>query len=734
MQATQENRQANFESSLGKDELMLNRLVAREAVSRLFEYELTVVSEDENIDLNAILGQHARVELELPGGGYRYFSGHVAEFHFTGFRDNFAEYRVCLRPWLWLLTQVTDNRIFQNETTEEIVRAVCQEHGFTDIDPRLSGVYEPREFCAQYRESDFDFLSRLMEEEGIYYYFEHEPGKHTLVLADGPAAHEPFGDYDLVPWYPPDSDEHREREHLHDWSMHKAVRSGKLTLRDFDFTKPKANLEVKSQQPKDHDQAEFERYDYPGRYQAVDFGERLSRMRLEEHQSDHELLHGRGNARGMSPGFLFTLEQFPRDDQNREYLILEVVHTITIGGYDSGGVDSGDAFEYGCSLTAIPTSEPYRPPRTTPRPIVYGPQTAFVVGEQGEEIWTNEYGQVKVQFHWDRLGGNDQDSSCWVRVSQAWAGKQWGAQFLPRIGQEVVVEFLEGDPDRPLITGSVYNADNMPPYELPANATQSGIKTRSSKNGTRDNYNEIRFEDKKGAERLDIHAEKDMHTRVEHCQTSNIDVNRDVTVGNDEKHHVRNNREKTVDVDETTSIGQNRSVTIGSNDELNVGMNRDQTVSLNESLDVGVSRSATIGVSDSVNAGASIDLTSGGVINIKAGAAVNIQAGGIISMMSPPGVVITHNDVTDTGLMRSVIEQSKKEIVNTFDDAKAVSTSLVATSMGFKGTDISHTSVSLKFPGLDLNKKAKSKIESHGIEVKDAKAAGIHRFKVWLAG
>lgn len=720
MPRTQSNRQANFKSSLDSDALMLNSMFAREQVSGLFEFELTVVSEDENIDLYAILGEHARVELELHGGDFRYFSGHVAEFSFASFRDNMAEYRIVLRPWLWLLTRASNNRIFQGKTVPDIVKEVCQDHGFTDIDNRLSGRYDERVFCVQYNETDFDFVSRLMEEEGIYYFFEHDEDKHTVVLADAASAHETFGKYDVVPWYPPDAHEHREREHLDGWSMARGVRSGKFTQRDFDFTKPGANLEVVSRIAKPHAQAEFEQYRYPGGYTEVQRGETIARTRLEADQADHEILAGRGNARGMIPGFLFKLELFPRDDQNREYLVLQVTHKLHQGAYDSGGVDSGADFEYGCSLQAMPSSEPYRPPRTTPRPVVHGPQTAIVVGESGEEIWTNEHGQVKVQFHWDRDGQNDQDSSCWVRVSQAWAGKQWGAQFLPRIGHEVVVEFLEGDPDRPIITGSVYNAENKPPYELPANATQSGIKTRSSKSGTRDNYNEIRFEDKKGSEQVYIHAEKNMDTRVENCQTLNVDVNRSVTVGNDEKHHVKNSREKNVDVDETTMIGKNREATVGLNEKLTVGSERTKTIGTSESSTIGVNRSATVAVNDTLNVGANFSATAGAMLSMKAGAVMSLDAGGAmtlkaagpISISSAAGVSIMHNPHADTGMIRTVIDQLNEDISQMKKSFKVLSLSntvlgqsITQLSNSVTAFDISHKDVAMGTTFTDISQK-----------------------------
>jgi len=725
VKATQDNRQANFRSSLGPDALMIHRMVAREGISQLFEIQLTVVSEDENIDLNQIIGQHARVELELPGGGFRYFSGHVVEFGFNSFRDNFAEYEVTLRPWFWLLTRANDIRIFQTKSAPEIIKDVCQQHGFTDIDDRTSG-HDPIEFCVQYRESDFTFLSRLMEEHGIYYFFVHEENKHILVLCDESTMHDKFGGYEIVPWYPPESNEHREKEHLDDWSMRRAVRSGTVTLRDFDFTKPKTDLEVRAQQPKPHEQAEFEQYDYPGRYKEVLRGESLARIRRESEQADHEVLFGRGNARGLKPGFRFALELFPRADQNRSYLLLAVTHDISQGSYDSGGSDPDESFEYNCMIEAMPDDQPYRPPMITPRPLVHGPQTAIVVGEAGKEISTDQYGRIKVQFHWDRLGSNDQDSSCWIRVSQAWAGKGWGAQFIPRIGHEVIVEFLEGDPDRPIVTGSVYNADNMPPYGLPANATQSGIKTRSSKSGTKDNFNEIRFEDKKGSEELYLHAEKDMNTQVENCQAAEIGVDRQVTVGNNETHHVKNKREKTVDADETTSIGTSRTVSIGTNEDLTVGASRNTTISASETLNVGSSRSATIAASDSLTAGASVSMTAGGSVSIASGGSVSITAAGGISLASPPGVSITHNAHEDLGLIKRDIDQMREEIASLKKTSVATSQSSVGVSMSQtgvgvdnKGVSSSITQVSDSFVNLALGMK-NINIETNVLSLKDA--------------
>jgi len=697
MSPTQTNRKARFRSSLGPDALLLIDMIAREAVSELFEFQLTVVGEDEDLDLYSLLGECVRVEFDLTRpGAMRYFSGYVTEFTFSGYRGNYAEFKLTLRPWLWFLTRSTNNRIFQDKTVPEIVDEICQEHGFTDIANSLSGTYDQREFCVQFRESDFDFISRLMEEEGIYYFFKHEETKHELVMADSISAHECFEHYDLVPWYSPQSQSHGGREHLNQWKMTRGVRSGTVSLLDFDFEKPRAVLDTLSGAPKPHSNASFERYEYPGRYSTTDKGNSFATIRREEDQARHERIFSGGTVRGMKPGFLFTLELYPRSDQNRQYLLLEVTHQIQQGDYDStsSSSSSDQSLSYNCSLMAMPAAEAFRPRRKTPKPRMHGPQTAVVVGGSGDEIHTNQYGQVRVQFHWDRIGQSDQNSSCWVRVSQAWAGNRWGSQFIPRVGHEVIVDFLEGDPDRPMITGSVYNASNMPPYSLPENATQSGIKSRSSKSGTNDNFNEIRFEDKKGDEELYIHAEKNMDTRVEHCQMLNVDVNRSATVGNNEKHHVKNNREKKVDVDETTNIGKNRSTSIGMKDELTIGMERKKTVGMSETVEVGINRSATIGASDSVTAAANIDLTAGGVINLTAGAAVNIKAGGLITLASPPGVMITHNDHQDVGLTKRHIDQMEERIATLEKNVKATSQSMVGTSLSQTGVGMANNGIS----------------------------------------
>ncbi|MEE4639937.1 MAG: type VI secretion system tip protein TssI/VgrG [Wenzhouxiangella sp.] len=700
--ASQANRQASFHHSgdqqrIPADKLLLNEMFAREQVSGLFEYQLVLSSDDENIDLNELIGENAWVEMQLPGQSTpRHFCGIVADFTFSSFRDNLAEYRITLRPWLWLLTQASNNRIFENKSVPDIVKEVCRAHGFDDILDGLSGAsYENRVYCVQYRESDFNFISRLMEDEGIYYYFEHSENdnKDYLVLVDDKSDHGAFRGYNQVLYYPPDEHNHREEEHLDDWTVSRAVRSGSFQLRDYDFKKPSADLKVLSDMKKPHAaNNSFERYEYPGRYgeyeaQVADTrGNRLVTARLQEAQSDHELLCGRGNVRGMVPGYVFTLQQFPRTDQNRQYLILDVTHRLRLGGFDSGGVDAGDDFEYDCSLTAMPASEQYRPPRTTEKPRVYGPQTAIVVGQgqAGDEIVFEDYLQIRVKFHWycndfpqNQNPNQNQDSSCWVRVSQAWAGSGWGAQFVPRVGQEVVVEFLEGDPDRPIVTGSVYNASNLPPYDVP---TQSGIKSRSSKGGTTSHFNEIRFEDKKDHEELYIHAERNMKIEVERDRIENV--------GNDETVTIGNNRHHTVDVNDTRIVeGNDRNEVTGTQHVITDGL-RDVHVKNEETRTVDRSQTENVGGiwKKDVTGDIDIDSTVGNIT-------IDAVAGNITITAANNAVVQDSNHVDISGVSWS--------ITGTSGGITGLAMALAGSNNAVNGQALTANLVNIAFYGLD---------------------------------
>ena len=592
-------RLAQINSPLGPDKLILAEMGGSEELGRLFDYELQLTSDDPAIDLNQLLGKPMSLSVQQSVGSSRHFHGIVARCSQSVDQGQFAAYRVTLRPWLWLLTRTSDCRIFQHLSAPQIIKQVFRDLGFSDFEDLLSRNYREREYCVQYRETSFDFVSRLMEEEGIYYFFRHEQERHVLVLADAYGAHQKAPGYETVPYYPPDG-QHRERDHINDWHLAQEVQPGSLELNDYDFQRPSARIDVRSAMPRPHQAGDYPLYDYPGAYEQTQDGEHYARTRLESLQSLHERIELRGNARGLGSGHLFSLSNFSRQDQNREYLIVAARYYVHQERLESGGGSGAAQFE--SNLSCIDAQQSYRPVGSTLRPIVKGPQTAVVVGPAGEEIWTDQYGRVKVHFHWDRHDQSNENSSCWIRVSQATAGKNWGSIQIPRIGQEVIVSFLEGDPDRPIITGRVYNAEQTVPYDLPGSATQSGMKSRSSKGGSPANFNEIRMEDKKGAEQLYVHAERNMDSVVEQNQTLSVGISRVKTVG----------------MIETVTIGQDRLRSVRHRDILLVGGDKRDSVHGNYVMDAGDQIRLVCG--DSV-----IELKSDGTINISC-AKFNIHA------------------------------------------------------------------------------------------------------------
>lgn len=594
MATMQSERAIQVITPLDEDVLLFHRMTATESLGRLFQFELDLLSKDPNIDFNQLLGQNVTVQLELPDDKTRYFNGFVSRFSQEGNFDDFNAYRMTLHPWLWFLTRTADCRIFQEMTVPDIIKKVFRDHGFTDFDEMLSGEYRKWTYCVQYRETDFNFVSRLMEQEGIYYYFKHEKSRHMLVLSDSVSAHDVFPGYEKIPYYPPDEHLRREKHHIHEWTISREVQPGVYALTDYDFENPKANLMVKSAIAREHAQSKMEIFDYPGEYVTANEGEAYVRTRIEELQAEYEQAQGQANARGLAVGSLFELVGYPREDQNQEYLVVSATHELESDAYSSGSAE-GSEDVYSCSFTALRSKEQFRPERMTPKPLVQGPQTAVVVGPSGEEIHTDSFGRVKVQFHWDRYGKKDQNSSCWVRVAQFWAGTQWGGIHIPRIGQEVIVEFLEGDPDRPIITGRVYNNDNMPPYELPAKATQSGIKSRSSKGGCADNFNELRFEDQKGGEEVYLHAEKDQINVVENDKTTSVGHDRIEDIGNDHTEAIHGSMNLSVDRTKSENVTLNSAETIGIAKELTIGGLYQVTVGAAHNATVGGAKTVEIG-------------------------------------------------------------------------------------------------------------------------------------------
>ncbi len=629
----------------------------------MFEYRLDLLGADEKIVLSKLLGQPVTVRLALPEGNARYFHGFVTRFALVGREEGYASYQATVRPWLWFLTRIADCRIFQNLTVPEIVKEVFKGRKFTDFDEALGRKYRSRDYCVQYRETDFNFVSRLLEEEGIYYFFRHSDGKHELILADAPGSHEPIPGGPRVPFYPPGGSVVREEDHVRDWDLSQEVQPAAYVLTDFDFQKPRADMFVNTRQEREHARAgELEVYDYPGEYIEPADGEQYVKTRLEELQAGFELVRGEGPVRGMTAGGLFKLVGHPRDDQNREYLATKVRHELANPEFLSGGTATDPT--YACSFTAIDSKQPFRPARLTPRPVVQGPQTAIVVGKSGEEIWTDKFGRVKVKFHWDRLGHGDENSSCWVRVVSVWAGKAWGGIQIPRIGQEVIVDFLEGDPDQPIVTGRVYNADQMPPYGLPANQTQSGIKSRSSKGGSPDNFNEIRFEDKKGSEELYLHAEKNHTNITENDRSEDVGHDRSLHVGHDKSEAIDNNKSITVGVDHVENIGANKTMTVGANHDetiaanktLAVGGSHGETIGANMTITIAQLLTETVGINYAETVGAAMELTIGAVFTETVGAA-KVQTIGLSkeeTIGTSKSVSVGSNSAEEVGGAKSV--------------------------------------------------------------------------------
>jgi type VI secretion system secreted protein VgrG len=641
---TQKNRPLAIETPLGEDKLLLAGFRGEEQISRLFSYELDLLSDDEAIDPKKIVGKQVSFMVRRADGEPRWFHGHVRRFGYLGTGDRLSRYRAEVVPNLWFLTQTTDCRIFQNKNVKDIISQVFDDLGLTDYDlSGVSGQHDTWDYCVQYRETDFNFVSRLMEKEGIFYYFKHEKGKHTLKLADSKSGYfdcdedqlEFVGNASLGDVY----------NNLVSWQHFYEFKTGKVAQTDYDFINPSTSLKTDtSTLMKFEGVDKYEQYDYPGEYLDKGLGENETNIRMEEQEAQHNLAGGESYVRSLTPGARFTLAEHPSDaEKGQKYVVIRIRHEAELGGAFTARRNAGAAeFIYKNDFRCIPASTTFRPDRLTLKPRVHGSQTAVVVGPSGEEIYTDEYGRVKVQFHWDREGKKDENSSCWVRVSQPWTGHRWGWQHIPRMGSEVVVSFLEGDPDRPYITGMVYNAESMPPYTLPDNKTQTGLKTRSSKNGTDENFNEIRFEDLKGEEQLYIHAEKNQDIEVENDETHWVGHDRTKTIDRDETVHVKRDRTETVDRDETITVQRNRTETVAQDESITIGGSRTETVGSSETITIASSRTETVGGSDTVTVAQSITLTAGVSINFIAGAAS-------ITLMSSGDIIISGTNIVING-------------------------------------------------------------------------------------
>jgi len=548
---THDARLLQLATPLGKDDLLLAGFSGSEGISTPFRFDLSLMATpDTTIDAKKLVGQAMTVTIaDASGGDARYINGVVSTFAQTGSDTTFVWYRAQLVPGLALLTRRADIRIFQQKSVTDVIEAVLKE-GSIDYKLNTTGTYQPLEYCVQYRETDFAFVSRLMEAHGIFYFFTHTDSKHTLVLADSSSAHQPCAGSDTTRFHSTTSGSSDE-DTVSAWELQHEFRTGKYTLTDYNMETPSTSLTVSEPTTvKLGDNDKYEVYDFPGAYGKKSDGDTLVRVRMQDQEARTVVASGSGSCRAFTSGYRFTLGEHPQSANNGQYVLTVVSHSASNGSFVSA--KEGPAPHYWNTFTCIPFATPFRPERVTPRPMAYGLQSAVVVGSSGEEIWVDKYGRVKVQFFWDRQGKKNEQSSCWVRVAQPWAGKNWGFVAWPRIGQEVLVAFESGDPDRPIIVGSLYNAEQMPPYALPANQTQTGIKSRSSKGGGTDNYNELRFEDKKGSEEIHVQAEKDLTTVVK----------------NDETREIRNNRTTTIAANDTKTIKKgSESTTIEQGDQ-----------------------------------------------------------------------------------------------------------------------------------------------------------------------
>lgn len=649
MPTTQEGRLLKLTTPLGEDVLMIKKLRASEGLNRLFQFEIDIVHDHETemsdepmiADVEKLLGQPMTVRVSQTDGTERFFNGICARFHQGNRKDRYTKYHAVVVPKLWLLTQKIQSRIFQNNNVPDILREVFK--GF-EVGYEIQGTFEPRNYCVQYRESDFEFASRLMEEEGIFYYFEHQDGSHKMIIGNTPSSHRSCPSRSSLPFNLDVGSEDDWIASVLSWNIAHQLRTGKYTLWDHNFELPDSKLEAdQTSRFNIGGNQSLEHYDYPGeyakRFDGIDAGggdqvgklnkvfedrRRTVELRQQELDVVYKTIRGSSDCCALTGGFRFELTNHPVGDNNAFHVLVNVqVEAAQSPTYAS---DDTIPNPYIASFSCIPYADsaqkaPFRPLRTTPKPIVQGTQTAIVVGPSGEEIYTDKYGRVKVQFHWDRQGKNDANSSCWIRVGTLWAGKQWGVIHIPRIGQEVIVDFIEGDPDRPIIVGSVYNPNTMPPYELPANKTQSGVKSRSSQDGSPSNFNEFRFEDKKGSEDIYLHAEKNWTIMVENDKNQ--------TVGHDETLTVKNDRTKIVKRDEKNTIGRDHVHDVIGESTNSVGKNKKTSVTLNEDHNVG--KKYTLAATNEINASSmKIEISAGTELILNGpGGQIKIDASGV---------------------------------------------------------------------------------------------------------
>ena len=673
---TQAGRLISLTTPLGDDKLLLTGLTGREAISRLFDFHLTTLSEDTAIDFTQIIGQKVTINITQSDDSQRYFNGIVSHFACTGKDGDMTRYELQVVPKLWTLTRYADCRIFHNKNPKDIILQILGDRGITLSDVTTS-TYKPLEYCVQYRETDFNFISRLMEQYGIFYFFEHDDSDHTMKLGDSTSAHQPCpgqnsAGFNLTMGGLDAGDV------VNAWSIGQELHSGKQSVTDYNFTTSTTDLGAsESTIYSVGGNDSFEVFDYPGVHGTQSDGTAVAKLRMQEVESSHKVAHGASVCRAFTTGYKFDLADHPLDAMNATYLLTEIQHVASISG--TYGEDAGTGEDsYTNHFACIPADVPFRPARTTPKPFVQGPQTATVVGKSsenegeegdtdqdaggdGEEIWVDKWGRVLVLFPWDRK----KDVSCWVRVSQDWAGQGWGMINIPRVGQEVLISFLEGDPDRPIITGRVYNDVQTVPYKLPDNGTRSTFRTSSSTGGGTAHYNELRFEDKTGSEQVFVRGEKDYDTRILNDSREWIGNNRSLIVKKDQMEKVEGNLSQQVTGNQNEKVGGDVHLQIAGNQyekitkdlhlkvagnqleaitgdmSHNVTGNWNQKTGQNVSIQAGQNMYEKSGMNWAHEAGEAIHLKAGMTVVIEAGMELTLKAGSNFIDIGPSGIAIS---------------------------------------------------------------------------------------------
>ncbi|MBT2324382.1 type VI secretion system tip protein VgrG [Variovorax paradoxus] len=682
------------------DDLMFRSVVGQESLSRPAIYELTVLSANDKIDAKDILGRAFDVVIEfLDADGAtheRHCQGHAVRFMRKGGVGRYFEYRFTLRSWFWLLTKRSNSRILQDKPVLDVLDAVFEDSPikrFKKIkSDKVIGTHKARRYCVQHQESDYQYLSRLLEEEGVYYWFDAHDAPGTMHLADASdVAHEKLPVVDTLKYVPSGVSEARFNE-ISLWVDSRRFDTGKFASRDSDFKAIRKKLSADKGDPDVHELADFEAFEFPGCYLREADTEEAAKVRTEELVARRRLNWAVTRWPDVAAGMNFSFKGHPMGGSDGDYLIAGCAFVATHPGYESMGEAQGFVERQGqvlldllredpinadwteavqdivrstpeldrpvrgnCTflLTVLPVDTPFRPQRLTPRVTMPGPQSAIVVGPKGEEIHADDFGRVKVHFHWDRYDESNEKSTCWVRVSQPWAGKGWGGYFIPRIGQEVIVDFLNGDPDRPIIVGRVYNDDQPKPFD---SHTQSGFRTRSTPKGSTANCNEFRFDDKKGSEQVYLHAEKNQDISVENDETHTVGHDRTKTIDHDETTHVKHDRTETVDNNETITIGVNRTEKVGSNEDIAIGVNRTEKVGANETITIGANRSISVGASETATVALQRTHSVGVNETISVGAAQEITVGAMqaVTVGASQTVNVGANQSTSVGSNRSI--------------------------------------------------------------------------------